>query len=407
MTARGGVGSRVYVRFMVGYAADQSVGSLIFVVLGWISVNAVQGVGGLGVLGVMGVAKFGALFFVGGPLGDRYGRTPVIERTIDGRVLMLVLLGVIVLSGAWPGLLVAWAVGYGLLDGVHEPNLGAMTADVAELDEQTTAQGWLDALRRTALVLGGPIAGGLMSFPKGYLWALLLAAALLLICRRCLPPHDGRLVPPSASWKAFVGHLWRSDVEGWREIGSMPVVRSKLALFAVANFALSPAMAGGLPLLGKAREWGSVGYGAVYGSFAVGGILAAILVAKYDEAWKSYRVLIALITLVPSALGLAVLGWIPTWPAAVGLLLVTGFLSGLGPTLLTGAMRETTPKRLHSRLLAVRGVAITSGLPLGYVVLSALSGTLGLAEAMTVLGCFLALVAGSLLLARPSRLFAS
>lgn len=388
-------------RMIFAYAADQAVVSMMFVVLAWAAAQQGSVSGTVGVMGVMSVTKIVVLLGAGGAVGKRFGRSAVLIRTIDIRLVLLPLLvGAVHLES--PMWLLVWAGIYGLVDGFHEPTFQALSVDVASRDRQTSTQGWMDTLKRSCTVGGYPLAGAIISATGTTTWTVVAAGVLLIISRMILPRVAAGPQPASVSLRELLGMIVSDALVGWRRLWRIRPLRAKLSLFTVANLALTPPIVAGIPLLAVEHGWASWQFGLVTAAYWFGSIGGGITMGRWGDRFDSRKVEVALVTLLPTALGTAAFGWFgQAWSLAAGILLITGLFSGMGPTLLTASMKSDSPGDIITQIMSARSLAIMAGAPVGYVLLGAAPSV---TTAVVALGLGLAAVCALLLAVRPSSL---
>lgn len=404
-TTRGGVSPLA--RLMLAYGADQAVVSMIYVVLAWFAATQGSVLGAVGILGVVSITKIVVLIAAGGAVADRFGRSAVLVKTIDVR---LVLLGLLALAAEYgsPSVVVVWAAVYGVVDGFHEPTFQALSVDVASRDHQTSTQGWMDTLKRASTIGGYPLAGVVIASTGATLWTIAVAGLLLVVCRVLLPRVEGpSKAPATTSGLSLIAMVIKDTLRGWGQLWRLPELRTKLSLFTLANLALTPPIVAGIPLLAVERGWTSWQFGLVTASYWLGALVGGILMGKWGDNFEN-KVAVALVTLLPTALGTALFGWVAgPWFVASVILLITGLFSGMGPTLLTASMKTSAPESVVGQIMSARSLAILGAAPLGYAILGAAPSLMSVDVAVVVLGLGLALTVALLLALRPASLLST
>ncbi|MDE9364009.1 MFS transporter [Luteipulveratus sp. YIM 133132] len=396
--------SRAAKRYLVAFGLDQAADAIVYVLLAWVAVHEASQLGAIWIVGAAAAAKLGSLLLIGGALGDRFGPAAVVRTTITLRVLLLAGL-VAVLSVDTPVGVAAFAMVYGLIDGAHEPSIQAMSVEVIPNDAgQRGVQGALDLARRAGLLAAGPVAGALI------LWASTRAVALValvgLVLARVAVPATSRPegdAGPSRGLVRLVTGLFAESREGWRAALRMPPVRARLAIFVVANVTLTPPVVIGVPLLAAHHHWSAAEFGLVDAGYALGAIAGGIVVARWgDQLARAEEWAVA--SLVPTAIAVAALGWVGSWPLALLLAAVAGVSTGFGPPLLVGAMKESTPADLQTRMQAARVGAIVAAGPAGFAIFGVLLSVSDLAPTITALAVLLAVSSVTFLFARSKQL---
>ncbi|GAB3582997.1 MFS transporter [Calidifontibacter terrae] len=381
-------------RYVASYGLDALADGLFFVLLGWVAAHSTDRLAAIAVIGVASVLKLAVLVLGGGAVGDRWGSGRVVVWTLAVRVLVLVVLATS-LFGSWPtAVLVAVAAAYGVVDGVHEPAMEALSTEAPGAPEvQRGLQGALSALREVGLLASGPLAGAVIVWQSSG-WVALVIAALLAVGLVLLVGLR-RSVQGDPETELAQGSLWSSARSGWRDAWRVPALRRILILFFAANVVLTPPIVAGVPLLARLHHWSALEFGVVDGGYAAGALVGALTIARFgDRVQRPMRA--ALFSLIPTAAALAILGWPSSWVAAAVVCVVAGFSTGFGPAVLGGTLKERTPAGLQGRVQAVRSTAVVAGGPTGFVLFAAVVGLAGVPWALTVLAAVLVLVLAGL-----------
>ena len=392
-------------RYVGSYGTDQMADGLVYLVLAWVAVHQA----GLGVVWVAGAAaavKFAALILVGGALGDRYGASRVVGTTLVLRVLLIIALVLAIGSDSFAAL-VGCALIFGAVDGAHEPSIQALSTEVVPPEVgQKGVQAAVDLARKLALLAAGPVAG-FMILAWSPQAVLVLAIVFLVGSRLLLPGVSTSSAEAEAEAVSGVGAsmaaLLRGSLDGVREVRRLPDVLKKLAIFLLANMALTPPVVVGVPLLTKLNDWSARDFGIVDAGYAGGALIGGLASTRWgDELDRAEEWAVA--SLLPTALAIGGLGWAEHWAGAAALTTVAGVSTGFGPPLLSAAIKEATPARFQSRVQSMKVAAIVAAGPLGLAVFSFLVGVSSIAIATSLLAGALGLSAAVFLASRAKQL---
>lgn len=378
-------------RYVAAYGIDALVDGAFFVLLGWTAAQSLSQHAAVGVIAAASVLKLTSLILVGGALSDRWGAAAVARNTLLVRTALLAALSTLLIQATpatWA--LCAIAGVYGAVDGLHDPAIEALSTAVRGAPRtQRSLQGVLVAVREVGLLVAGPAVGGILlaasaTAAASALAALLLLAWLLVVSLQrnedAASENDAPLIPGA--------RLFSAARQGWAEAWLRPDLRLMLGVFLFANIALTPPVAVGVPLLAKLHGWTSLQFGLVDAGYALGALGGGLLIGRMGDQ-LAHPVRLALLSLVPTAIAIAIVGWLDHWIAAAALFTAAGVSTGVGPSLLGGAIKEATPAGLQGRVQAVRASAIVAGGPIGFAVFAVLSEMFSTPAALSALGAFL------------------
>lgn len=376
-------------RYVSSYGLDALADGSFFVLLGWVAAHSLGQTSAVLTIAAASALKLIVLVLFGGALGDRYGAARVARLTLLARVALLVLLA----AGLWlstPGwALLTVAATYGVVDGIHDPVIEALSTEIPGAPSaQRGLQGALTTGRELGLLVAGPAIGGMLVAVSSSVAALAIAVLLIMAWVLIL----GFPTRPSSDHvdeEAQSQGLFSSAREGWGRAWGLPRLRTMLLIFFVANAVLTPPVAVGIPLLAKGNGWSSFQFGLVDASYAVGALLGAAAISRWGDSIRQ-PVRVALLSLLPTAVAISFVGVPNQWWYAAVLVAVAGVSTGLGPSLLGGAIKEETPATLMSRVQASRAAAVVAGTPVGFGLFAALAALWSVPIALGVLGGVLA-----------------
>lgn len=375
-------------RYVTAYGLDALADGAFFVLLGWVAVHSMGQASAVGTIAAASALKLIVLVLVGGALGDRFGSLHVARVTLVGRVGVLLALGA-GLHWELPGWVLLLLAGlYGVLDGAHDPAIEALSTEVEGAPHaQRGLQGALTTVREVGLIAAGPAVGGVIVATSATLSAVLiasfLAAAWVLVLG--LRAQERPAAPVESP---DVAGLFKEARTGWVLAWRMTKLRGMLLIFFAANVALTPPVVVGIPLMAKNHEWTAIEFGAVSSGYALGALGGGLMISRWgDHIHRPIRA--ALLSLLPTALAIGVVGWVSPWWICLILVAIAGISTGVGPSLLGGSIKEATPSDLMSRIQASRATAIVAGAPVGYALFAATAAVAGVAGALSALAIIL------------------
>ncbi len=205
----------------------------------------------------------------GGVLADRIGRRPVMLLTDSARLLVQGTLAGALFAGRPPlWLFIALSALLGTGEGIFNPALGGLRAELAPRDKLPDANALLSVAQSAATVAGPAIAGILIALTSPAVVIALDAASfgVSVLCLALLA------VPPA---RPAAQSPWRDLTDGWAEFRAQTwlwLTTVQFALFNLVTWApyllLGPILA--RQYLGGAGAWGVIVAGYAAGSVLVG-----------------------------------------------------------------------------------------------------------------------------------------
>jgi MFS family permease len=312
-----------------------------------------------------------------GVLVDRVDRRRLLWTTDAARLVVVGVLGVAVLAG-WATVWLLAATGFLLGVGQTMYDTAAqvivpavVSRDPARLE---AANGRIESATLIGGQLAGPPAGGLLFSVAPALPFLAdaasFAAASMLVA--AIPGHytvprdpQARLTTVRAQIAEGLGWLWRHRL--LRTLGLM---------VGVSNLAMAGWSAIFVLFAQDELGLGSLGYGALLTTLAVGGAVGGLVTARLNRRFGPGRLLVATTLTQPGvilAIGVAANAW------AVGALLALLGLGALVWNVVTVSLRQQlVPDRLFGRVNSVYKLLAMGTVPLGALLGGVLGRTLGL-----------------------------
>ncbi|MFE1319597.1 MFS transporter [Kitasatospora phosalacinea] len=385
---------RTYLWWLAGTRASAVGDAALATALGWTAAGCGGATAGL-VLTAVTVPRTVLLLF-GGAVADRFGarRTALAG---DGAMLLVVLVLAVVdrTAGSTAWTLLGFALLIGTVDAFQLPASGALPRLLVGPEQLPRALALRQAGGQAAVLLGAPLGALLVGAAGLAVTALADAvtfAAVLAVTLRLRTTAD----PGPGS-----GGLFAGAVDGLRVARRSRVLRSALALAAVAAAGVLPVVALLGPLLVRERGWDAGAAGLPAAGQAFGMLAAALFAAR--RGTLSRPALGAGLGLLAAALGTAALAaaGTPVGAAAAAAAVGAGssvFAVHLGPVVLGGAP-ATHLARLQALLTFVQSAALALANP-AWGALASGAGT-----PVALLGCALltGVAGGAAVLAAAGR----
>ncbi|MFJ5552131.1 MFS transporter [Streptomyces sp. NPDC093225] len=371
-------------RFLCGLGLSLAGDQMWFVALGWTAARWESPLRTTAVMACASVPR-AVLLLVGGTLADRYGplRVVRVSQLLRTALMAAAALGLWLAGGAPLALLAATAVAFGVLDAAHVPATSAAPTRLVPRAELPRAQGAVQAVQRTAGVLGAPAGGAVTAFAGPAAATALVAAFFALSLTLLRHVRDRPAAPPPrrhTTPRGTADHTGRQAVAaGVRYAVREPVVGRVLVVVAVLNLALAAPLNVGLALLSAERGWGPAGYSVTVSAFAAGAVAGALFSAR-----RGGRPRAAAAGLGWVAAGGACLALCPLAPSLVPVLALTaalGFTTGPATALLFGLVQARTHEHYTGRVSALAGFASLGLAPVSYAAFGSLAGAIGLTPA--------------------------
>lgn len=306
---------------------------------------------------------------VGGTLADRFGKYRMLFWTQGFAGLQALILATLDLSGnlrLWE--LYTMAVALGLVNMIDNPTRQTFIVEMVGRDQLANAVTLNSVMVNVARAIGPAIAGVLIA-SVGSGWCFLAnAVSFLFVLTSLKAMHTEELIPTPR-----VTRLKGQLREGFRYVGSTPVVRDALIMMAVIG-CLTYEFQTTLPLMaGSAFHGNSRTYGFLTASMGVGAVVGGLIAASRPA--RSAR------RLVGTALvfGLAVLAaaLAPSLAVEEALLLGVGGCSVTFLALGNATLQLTSEPSMRGRVMSLWSVAFLGSTPIGGPLVGFIGGSLG------------------------------
>jgi MFS family permease len=342
--------------------------------------------GGVAQVALVSAAQFlpfAVLALPAGVWADKLDRKRILIISDLVRLATQLASGLLLVTGhaAVPQLAVLAGV-YGAADAFFAPAFtGLLPSTVSPINLQPA-----NALRGLSFsvgaILGPLLAGVLVAFAGGPGAALLFDAATFVVSVVLLWPLRPRMVADVVGDEdpvATTDHFWTSLRQGWAEVRSRSWVLAFLAGMAVYHAVVLPAVFVVGPVIAQTEMNGARSWAIVSAGFGAGCVLGDLLFL----AWRpGHAMRVASLLLVGASCQAAFIGsGLGPWGIG-GLELIAGVCVTGCFTLWETSMQEHIPDRSLSRVSSYDYLTSAGVIPLGNVMVGAVSAALGLHEAL-------------------------
>ena len=321
-------------RWVAAYTCSISGDSVYFVTLSWAASRAF-GPTAAGVLLALGAVPRAALMLGGGVVADRFGPWRVLIGSDLVRCVLVLGAALAVADGVRWSVLAALAVGFGTVDALFMPAVGALPPVLVGAEELARVQS-MRVLGVRAANLTGPVLAGVMLGLGGASGSFLAAGALFgasLVLLMTLRIPRGATAPPAGL------SMWQQFTEGLRYVKQHAELRRLVIVIGLSELCFSGPIAVAVVLLVAERHWSSTTAGWILGAFSIGGAaVGGIMAALADRVRGRARPPLAGSLVLTAALLLA-------W-GTLGRLGAVAIAAGLGVS--TGVTKVVANARLHA-----------------------------------------------------------
>ncbi len=333
----------------------------------------------LGIVGACGTLPLLLFSLPAGVIADRLPKRNIVLITQTVAMLQAFVLAALIyfhLVQVWHVMVLAALLG--LVNALDMPTRQAMVVELTSKGDLLNAVSLNSSAFNAGRVVGPAIGGVLIAevgmaacfLINGISFAAIIVALALIRPRPAAEPSKANMVTQIAA-----GIAWAKGE---------PVVRSLLALTAIASiFGMSYMVL--LPVFAEeVFHAGPKGYGFLMSSHAVGALAAAVALSVFGDRLALGRPLTAGTFLFPVAL-LAV-----SVAPLYGLAIMSLFLVGLGMMLFNAVsntiLQMMPPDELRGRIMSIRALLFAGMMPLGSLQVGALGEWLGARSAVAIGG---------------------
>lgn len=313
-------------RWITAYTCSVSGDSVYFVTLAWAASRSL-GPAAAGIVLAVGAVPRALLMLGGGVVADRFGPRRVLIGSDLVRCVLVVGAALAVVGKAHLGVLAALAVGFGTVDALFMPAVGALPPVLVATAQLARVQGMRVLAVRAANLAGPVVAGvvlGIGGASASFLTAgALFGASLLGLVTLRIPRAAARPAPETSQ------SLREQFHEGLRYVRHHTELRRLVIVIGLSELCFSGPIAVAVVMLVAERHWSSTTAGWILGAFSVGG--AAIAAVAGGMAALAERMTERPRLLVSGSLALT-----------AALLLVWGAFGRPGAVAISAALGATT-----------------------------------------------------------------
>ena len=348
-------------------------------------------------LGVLTFAQLAPIFFfglLGGVLADRLDRRRLML-TVSTAVTLINTFLAALGAGGWlnPVVILVLVATLGLCDAVMFPTWQAVIKDLVPTQRLRAAVAVSSVRFNLSRVLAPALAGGLLSIAGPAVCLAVSAGSSLGIILVTLAIRPRKLTTSRpVSWWAAIGQgldYTRREVD----VRRLLLVTGGFGLLVLPHQAFLPAYTE------RQLGLGPDGLGTLLTAVGVGGIVGALITGSRYTNNREYRAMGAF-TIV-TGLGLLILGFIPTLPAALLGLAIVGLGSIGFLTAAQSTIQLIVPDRLVGRVMSVYVALAAGAMPLGSLALGSVAEQGDTRIVMVIGGASALLLCLPLLLRRP------
>jgi Major Facilitator Superfamily len=354
--------------FFTGYATSLLGSAMAAIALTFAVLENGGGPADLGYVFAADVVPQVLVMLGGGLLADRLGRRRVMLTTDTVRFVVQGTLAALLFAGRppiWAFVILAALLGTG--EGIFNPALGGLRAEIAPPEQLPDANALLGVVQSGSAILGPALAGGLIAVASPAV-VITLDAVSFAVSVACL----ARLAVPPAS-PARQSPL-RDLADGWRVFRSQTWLWVTTVQFALFNlFTWAPYLLLG-PILARQYLGGASAWGVIAGSYAAGSVLTGLAIVG-----RRPKRLIVIATI--GTFGYPVPCLMLALHAAVYLVAAGAFTAGIGSSLAStyfnSALQQQVPAAMLGRVTAFTLTGSYALGATGYAVIGSLAAVVG------------------------------
>ena len=292
----------------------------------------------------------------GGVLSDRHSPALIMIWASAGRVLLLALLSVLIVTDAtriWH--VYAIAAGLSALDALYYPASMSIVPTLVERDRLSAANALTQAAEQASSIFGRAFAGALLAlFGLG---ASFGATAVLFLIATVLFGAVARAAKPSRSQ---VGDVAEEDEgqsgariefsEGIRYVWSDGVIRSLLLILLCTNLAMMGPLYVGGAVLAESRLGGAGAFGILVGAAGVGALIGVVGAGSVSRFRRRGLIELGLTGLLGIIVG--AIAFVPNLAAAIAIATAIGATSSFLGVVTISWLQERTQPALIGRVMS-------------------------------------------------------
>ena len=338
------------------------------------------------------------LSLAGGVVADRFPRRQVLICTQSTLFAVAAALAALSISGRleiWHLLALSFAQG-----SAFAFNMPARQAYIAEIVGHSLLRSAVtlnNAGMNFTRVAGPSLAGVLLAIPfigTGGVFATMAGMYVIVLVSLFRLPQS-----PPVSAKVRAGSSWEQLLEGLSYVRSSPTLMALLAMGFIATFLGMPYQTLMTVFAERVFQTGPGGLGALAAASGAGAFLGSVVVASLSRA--SRPALLQLGFGVGFGLALVAFALSPSFPVAIALLVVVGFLSAAYAAINNTLIMSNTSPNLYGRVMSLYLLTFGST-PLGALPLAWLADRAGAPVSVALSGCLVAGAVATIALRYPA-----
>lgn len=366
------------------------VGDLVYAVaLPWAALEITGSAQGIGVVMAAWALPRAAFTLFGGAFSDRYN--PRVVMMVSSGLSAIITLGMVIalLTGnASLWLLVAVALGLGIVDALHMPAANSILPRIVPLTLLDSANSVSYLIFNASFflgpLLGGALADGALHWPFALSAVLSILAVLALLRVRLQPLSDDAAAALATAEREAMrvrpsSGLVREIFAGLRYVYKRPELRGMMILLAGFNLAIMGPYQVGTGLIAEDRFGGAAAFGAIFAAFGVGGMAGALVSGMIASIRLHWLIVGGFVSLGIGTMAIAVLTHLPI---VLALTFVVGITGGLyEPRMMAWLQRAPQPE-LRGRVMGAVSFLAVGLEPISH----ALAGWIGALSPIALFG---------------------
>lgn len=331
---------------------------------------------------MIGVAMFAEQFpsflfsLLGGVISDRYDRYKLLLITQTASMVQAILLTVLVFAGnyaVWQILALSFVLGMiNALDvPTRQPLVHEMVNDPADLPN---AVAFNSSLANLAKMIGPAVAGLVLKLWGADICFLLNAVSFIAVISCLLMMKMQPRVPHSERKNV------RTELaDSFRYLLRTPAIAHVILMLALMSLLVLPYQTL-LPIFAKVIFQGDAAtYGTISGFIGLGALLGAVFLASLRRTDLKHVLLVNTVLLGSALIGFS---FLKTFPAAMTVALVIGFGAMAQTTVCITIVQVRSETAFRGRVMSYVAMAALGMMPLGSLIVGAVSERIGAAHAM-------------------------
>ena len=348
--------ARSFRRLWAGAGLSMLADQAFLVALTWLVLRVTGSGAELGL--VLAVASIPGTILTpaGGVLSDRHSPALIMIWASAGRVLLLALLSVLIITDAtriWH--VYAIAAGLSALDALYYPASMSIVPTLVERDRLSAANALTQAAEQVSSIFGPALAGTLLAlFGLG---ASFGATAVLFLIATVLFGAVARAAKPTRSQAGDVAEEDEGQSgariefsEGIRYVWSDGVIRSLLLILLCTNLAMMGPLYVGGAVLAESRLGGAGAFGILVGAAGVGALIGVVGAGSVSRFRRRGLVELGLTGLLGIIVG--AIAFVPNLAAAIAIATAIGATSSFLGVVTISWLQERTQPALIGRVMS-------------------------------------------------------